>query len=165
MRFRPAAGSPNLGTSGGAAETIGRRPTSNSDMSIAEVSNVSTPAWRLWTGRVLSALPVLMLLFSASLKLSHAPAFIEKWVTFGYTEGAATPIGIVEIACAVIYAVPKTRMLGAILVTGYLGGAIATHVRIGDVFVIPLVLGILAWAGLFLRDSRLSKLLPIVNDE
>lgn len=129
------------------------------------MSNLAAPPWRLWAGRVLSALPVLMLLFSASMKLSHAPAFIEKWVMFGYTESAATPIGIVEIACAVIYAVPKTRMLGAILVTGYLGGAIATHVRVGDIFVIPLVLGILAWAGLFLRDKRLSKLLPIVNDE
>jgi len=134
-------------------------------MSTAAVSNVSAPTWRPWTGRVLSALTVLMLLFSAAMKLSHAPAFIEKWGTFGYAERAATPIGIVEIACAVIYAVPKTRMLGAILVTGYLGGAIATHVRIGDVFVIPLVLGIFVWAGLFLRDDRVSKLLPIVNDE
>lgn len=124
----------------------------------------ASPAWKLWTGRGLSALPVLMLLFSASMKVSHAPAFLEKWATFGYTEGMATPIGILEIACAVIYAVPKTRLLGAILVTGYLGGAIATHVRVSDVFVIPLLLGIFAWAGLFLRDDRLSEFLPLVKD-
>jgi hypothetical protein len=106
-----------------------------------------------------------MLLFSAAMKMSHAPAFIEKWLAFGYGESLATPIGIVEIACAVIYAIPRTRVLGAILVTGYLGGAVATHVRVGDVFVLPLLLGIFAWGGLFLRDERLTALLPLVNDE
>jgi hypothetical protein len=128
-------------------------------------SKASLPAGRLWGGRVLSALPVLMLLFSGSLKLSHSPMFLEKWATFGYPESLATPIGIVEIVCALVYAFPKTRVLGAILVTGYLGGAIATHVRTGDVFFIPLVLGLFAWAGVFLRDPRLSGLLPVVKDE
>jgi hypothetical protein len=106
-----------------------------------------------------------MLLFSASLKISHAPAFVEKWLAFGYTESLATAIGVVEIVCAVTYAIPKTRVLGAILVTGYLGGAIATHVRVGDVFAIPLLLGIFAWVGLFLRDERLTAFLPLVKDE
>jgi hypothetical protein len=134
-------------------------------MTTAIASHATVPAWKLWTGRVLSALPILMLLFSASLKISHAPLFLEKWSQFGYPESAATPIGIVEIACALIYAFPKTRVLGAIVVTGYLGGAIATHVRVGDVFVAPLVLGIFAWAGLFLRDERLTALLPVVKDD
>jgi hypothetical protein len=133
-------------------------------MSTATVSKIATPAWKLWTGRVLSALPVLMMLFSASLKLSHAPMFLAKWGTFGYSDSAATPIGLLEVVCALIYAVPKTRVLGAILVTGYLGGAIATHVRVGDVFVAPLLLGIFVWVGLFLRDERLGALLPLVKD-
>ena len=90
------------------------------------------PTWKLWTGRVLSAIPALMLLFSASMKLARPPAFLENWVgKFGYPEGLATTIGVLEILCAVIYLVPKTRVLGAILLTGYLGGAVAAHVRIG----------------------------------
>jgi hypothetical protein len=124
-----------------------------------------TPAWKLWLGRVLSALPVLAMFFSGSIKLSHAAPFLEKWSAFGYPVGAATPIGIVEIACVVVYVVPKVRVLGAILMTGYLGGAIATHVRVGDVFIAPLVLGIFVWAGLFLRDKRLQALLPFVSPE
>jgi hypothetical protein len=123
------------------------------------------PAWKLWLGRVLSALPVLAMLFSGAMKLSHAPAFLEKWNAFGYSVGAATPIGIVEIACAVVYVIPRVRVLGAILMTGYLGGAIATHVRVGDVFIAPLVLGVFVWAGLFLRDKRLQALLPFVGPE
>src|ERR1700689_5519764 len=104
------------------------------------------PAWKIWTGRILSALPVLAMLLSASMKLMHQPKFLEMWVGhFGYPEGAAMGIGIVELACAILYAVPRTRVLGAILVTGYLGGAIATHVRVRDVFVLPLVLGIIVW--------------------
>jgi hypothetical protein len=120
-----------------------------------------SPAWKLWTGRVLSALPVLAMLLSSAMKLSHQPKFIEAWVGhFGYPESAATGIGIVELMCVVIYVFPRTRVLGAILMTGYLGGAIATHVRVGEAFVLPLLLGIAAWAGLFLRDSRLEELLP-----
>lgn len=119
--------------------------------------------WMIWTGRVLSALPVAMLLFSASMKLSHAPQFVDAWVNkFGFSEGSLTGIGLLEIACAVVYVVPRTAVLGAILLAGYLGGAVATHVRIGDPgFVTPLVLGIMAWAGLYLRDERVRSLLPL----
>jgi hypothetical protein len=108
-----------------------------------------------------------MLLLSASMKLSHAPAFIEKWATFGFAEAMATPIGVIELACAALYVIPKTRVLGAILVTGYLGGAIATHVRVADFGSVapPLFLGIFAWAGLFFRDGRVSALIPLVSDE
>ena len=76
----------------------------------------------------------------------------------------ATPIGIIELACVALYWVPRTRVLGAILLTGYLGGAIATHVRAGQAFANPLVIGIVVWAGLFLRDPRLHALLPLVDD-
>jgi hypothetical protein len=116
----------------------------------------------IWTGRVLSALPILMMLFSAFLKLSRnsnaAGMFSGK---FGYPAETLFPIGIVELLCAVLYAIPQTAMLGAILVTTYLGGAVATHVRVGDVFVAPIVLGVFAWLGLYLRDPRLRALVPL----
>ena len=116
--------------------------------------------WVLWTGRILSAVPVLLLAFSASMKIMGSPEFIEQWVgKMGYPASTALKIGIVEIACAIIYAIPRTSFLGAILVTGYLGGATATHVRIGDPFFMPVLVGVVAWVGLYLRDPRLRTLL------
>jgi hypothetical protein len=117
----------------------------------------------LWTGRVLSGLVVLMMLFSASMKLSHAPQFVEQWVgKFGFVEGSLTGIGLLEIACAVVYVIPRTAVLGAILLAGYLGGAVCAHVRIGDPgAVTPAILGIFAWGGLYLREPRLRALLPL----
>src|ERR1700682_3186885 len=101
------------------------------------------PRWQLWTGRVLSALAVLLLLFSASMKLSHAPAMAQIWgAKLGSPEGSLTPIGLLELACAVVYLVPRTAALGAVLLTGYLGGAVATHVRVGDPFLVPLLVGV-----------------------
>jgi len=124
----------------------------------------SPTAWKLWTGRVLSALPALAMLLSSTMKLSHQPKFIDMWVGhFGYPESAATGIGLVELACVALYVFPRTRILGAILMTGYLGGAIATHVRVGEAFFIPFALGIAAWGGLFLRDERLGELLPMTR--
>ena len=118
--------------------------------------------WQLWTGRVLSGLPVLMLLLSASMKLTHAPQFVETWTgKLGWPEGSLTTIGMVELACVVVYAVPRTAVLGAVLLSAYLGGAVATHVRIGDPFVVPVLLGLLLWAGLYLRDARVRALVPL----
>ena len=122
----------------------------------------STKTWMLWTGRVLTALPSLVLLFSASMKLSHAPDMVKMWTEkFGYTESALTPIGILEILVVAVCLVPRTAVLGAILATGYLGGAIATHVRVGDPFLVPLVVGMMAWGGVFFRDARLRTLIPL----
>jgi len=117
----------------------------------------------IWLGRILSAAPVLVMALSAVMKLSRNPAVVASWgTTFGYPEGTLLPIGVVELACAVLYVIPRTAVLGAILVTGYLGGATATHVRVGEAaFVAPVVFGILAWGGLFLRDPRLRALLPL----
>ena len=113
----------------------------------------------LWTGRAISALPVLALALSASMKLSHSPQvvglFVEK---LGYHEGALLPLGLLELACTLLYLIPRTRTLGALLLTAYLGGAVATHVRIGDPFAIPVILGILVWVGLWLRDPRIRSL-------
>jgi len=101
--------------------------------------------------------------FSASMKLSHAPQFLEQWTgKLGYPESELTAIGLLELACVALYAVPPTAVLGAVLLTGYLGGAVATHVRIGDPSgVTAVMLGIFAWAGLYLRDARVRALLPL----
>jgi hypothetical protein len=118
--------------------------------------------WVRWTGRVFSAIPVLMMTMSAGMKLFGGamvePTFVGK---FGYQAPALPVIALVELSCAALYLVPRTAVLGAILVTGYLGGAVATHVRVGDVFIAPLLLGVVAWAGLYLRDERLQDLIPL----
>lgn len=115
----------------------------------------------LWTGRVLSTLPVLMLLMSAGMKFARPPEVVDGFAKLGYSVDLAVPLGIVEIACTIIYIVPQTAVLGAILLTGYLGGATATHVRVGDPWIAPMILGVLVWAGLYLRDARLRALLPL----
>jgi hypothetical protein len=120
------------------------------------------PKWRLWTGRVLSALPVLALLMSASMKLAHGAPAVEMFVSkFGYQASVLTTLGVLELLCTAIYVIPRTRVLGAILLTGYLGGAVATHVRVSDPFVAPLLLGVLLWAGLYLLDPRVPALIPL----
>ena len=116
----------------------------------------------LWAGRIVSALPVLLLLFSAGMKLARPPAVQEGFKKFGYPEHLLGVLAVLEIGSTIIYLIPKTAVLGAILLTGYLGGATATHVRIGDPgFVMPVVCGILIWLGLLLREGRLRPLLPL----
>ena len=115
----------------------------------------------LWTGRIFSALPVLMLLFSASMKLMHPPQLNEGFAHLGIPVSFAFGLGLLEVACTVIYLIPRTAVLGAILLTGYLGGAILTHLRVGDPFWVQAVLGVLLWGGLYLREPRLRALLPI----
>ena len=122
-------------------------------------------SWMTWTGRVLSGLVVLMLSFSAAMKLQAPPEVIEPFVNvMGYPAAVLGTIGILELVCALIYAIPPTRVLGAILLTGYLGGAVATHVRVADgQFFTPVLVGVVLWAALFLRDARLRALLPLVS--
>ena len=118
----------------------------------------------LWAGRVMSALPAMMLLFSGILKLTGMDAVLEGFAKLGYPASLILGIGIIEIACVVLYVIPRTAVLGAILVTGYLGGAVATHVRIGDPLFSqalgPFYLGVLVWGGIYLRDDRLRALIP-----
>jgi hypothetical protein len=123
----------------------------------------------IWAGRLASALPVLMMGMSGIFKLTgaytHSPEMVGNWTKFGFPLGTLLPIGIVELACVAIYLVPRTAVLGAILVTGYLGGAVVTHVRMGEsVWIAPALLGAVAWLGLFLRDPRLRALLPLRQD-
>ncbi|MGH9672934.1 MAG: DoxX family protein [Bryobacteraceae bacterium] len=116
-----------------------------------------------WGARIATALPVLMLVMSAGMKFAQPPAFVEGFARFGYPMSQATGIGVVELLGTVIYLVPRTSVLGAILLTGYLGGAVATHVRVGDVFLGPLSLGVLVWLGLYLRDPRIRALIPLLS--
>jgi hypothetical protein len=118
----------------------------------------------LWAGWIISAVPAAMLLLSCALKLMRSPQVLEEFARLGYDERVILGLGITELLCAVIYLIPSTSVLGAILMTGYLGGAIATHVRVGDPLfnqITPGVLGVLVWLGLYLRDPRLRALLPL----
>ena len=121
-----------------------------------------TPAWMIWTGRVLSALVVLMLAMGVAMGLKGSPEMTAAFTThYGYPASAMMGILLAELACAVLYAIPQTAVFGAILLTGYLGGAIATHVRASENFAMALIVAVVAWAGLFLRDARLRALLPL----
>jgi uncharacterized membrane protein YphA (DoxX/SURF4 family) len=114
----------------------------------------------IWTGRILSAVPVLMLIFSAVMKFVQPKGFSEGMAHLGYPERLAIGLGVVELVCTILYVIPRTAVLGAILLTGYLGGAIATHLRVGDPVYTVIVLGVVVWAGLFLREARLRALIP-----
>ena len=127
------------------------------------MSSPLSPA-RLWTSRVLSALPALMLIGSSIMKISHNPEFLKSWAEFGYADSAATPIGIAELTSAILYLIPRTSVLGVVLITGYMGGAIATHVHAGQNFLPPLMVALVAWGGLYLREERLWALLPLRRD-
>ncbi|MBC7821649.1 MAG: DoxX family protein [Planctomycetaceae bacterium] len=115
----------------------------------------------LWAGRGISALATLAVLMSGVMKLTKSADVVEGFAKLEYAEKLILPIGVVEVVCVLLYAIPRTSMLGAILLTGYLGGATATHVRLGEPFIAPIILGVLVWLGLFLRDARLRALIPL----
>jgi len=131
-----------------------------------QLSTQAVPASQkmVWAGRIISALTILFLLFDSIIKvLTLAPA-VESTTQLGYAENLVFGIGIIELACLMLYIIPQTSVLGAILLTGHLGGAVATHVRAGsDLFslVFPVIIGLLLWGGLFLRDNRLRTLIPL----
>jgi len=119
----------------------------------------------LWAGRIISALPILFLLMDGVMKLVRPVVVVETTVKLGYPAAVILPLGIVLLVCTILYAVPRTSVLGAILLTGYLGGAVASHVRVGDPLLthvlFPVYLAVLIWGGLWLRDERLRSLLPL----
>ena len=125
----------------------------------SEITETPGKAARI-VGWILTGIVSFMLLMSASMKFIKPTGFEEGLKHLGWENVGMTGIGIIEFLCVLFYLIPKTRVLGAILITGYLGGAIATHVRVGDLFVIPLLLGMAAWGGLYLRDMRVRKLIP-----
>jgi hypothetical protein len=120
---------------------------------------------RLWAGRILLAVPVLFLVFDSVIKLMRITPVLDSFHELGYPESVAFAIGILETVCLVVLVVPRTSMLGAIMLTGYLGGAVATHVRVGSPLashvLFPVYVGLLIWAALFLREDRLRALVPL----
>ena len=117
---------------------------------------------QLWAARILGGVPTLFLLVDAGMKLFKPAVVVEATVRLGYPESAIIGIGIVLLASTLLYLVPRTSILGAVLLTGYLGGAVATHVRVSDSnFVFPVIFGALLWGGLWLRDGRVRDLLPV----
>lgn len=116
----------------------------------------------LWISYIMSAIPVFMLLMSASMKISQSAQVVDGFAQMGFPKWEILPIGIVELTCTVIYLIPRTTVLGAILLTGYLGGAVVTHVRAEEIaFLGALSFGVLLWGGLFLRDARIRDLIPL----
>ena len=115
----------------------------------------------VWVGRVISGLACLLFLFSAALKLKGGPELTQGMAHLGLPESMVRPLAILEISCVVIYLIPPTAVLGAILLAGYLGGAICTHWRVGDPFFVQILLGIFVWLGLYLREPRLKELIPL----
>ena len=115
----------------------------------------------LWAGRILSALPVLFLLLDGVMKVVKPKFVVEATVQLGYPESVIVALGVVLVACTILYLIPRTAVLGAILLTGYLGGAVATHVRVGGPLfsiLMPVILGAMLWGGLYLRDERVRSL-------
>ena len=128
--------------------------------------NAAESSTTLWVGRVASALAVLFLLFDAVMKLIKPAFVVDATVQLGYPETVIVGLGVTLVVCTVMYTIPQTSVLGAILLTGYLGGATATHVRLGGplfAIVFPGMLGVLVWGGLWLRDRRLEQLLPVLK--
>jgi DoxX-like family len=116
----------------------------------------------LWSGRILSGLIVAFMLFVASFGFFKPEMSRQGLRDMGYPDSLGMPITIALLTSTLLYAIPRTCVLGAILLTGYLGGAIATHLRLGQpTFVIPLSIAIWAWLGIYLRDTRLRALLPL----
>lgn len=118
----------------------------------------------LWAGRIVSAFPALFLLFDGVMKLVKPAPVVEATVRLGWPESTIVPLGVVLVVCTIIYLIPKTSVLGAILLTAYLGGAVATHVRAGEpVFsiIFAISFGVLLWLGLYLRNPTLRLLVPL----
>ena len=115
----------------------------------------------MWAGRVISGLLSLLFVMSAVMKLKGGAGVMEGMAHLGLPASLIVPLGILEISCIVIYLIPATSVLGAILLTGYIGGAILAHLRVGDPFFFQIVLGVCVWLGLYLRENRLRELVPL----
>ena len=114
---------------------------------------------KTWAARVVGSLLVLFLLIDGAGKVLRLAPYVEGTARVGYPASCVVPLGLVLLACTILYVVPRTAILGAVLLTGYLGGATATHVRMGEPFVFPVVFGVLLWACLYVRDQRVPTLL------
>jgi len=123
-----------------------------------------TKPWMIWTGRVLSAIPVLLFVVGGSFSFKPSPQMLEGMGKFGWQESSLPLIATLEICCAVLYIIPRTAVLGAILMTAYLGGAVATHLRVGDpMYPFAILMAIFVWGGLYGRDARIRELIPLTR--
>jgi hypothetical protein len=122
---------------------------------------------QLWAGRILSALSILFLAFDGVIHMLKPAPVVEAFAQLGFPLSVAIPLGMIELVCVVLYAIPRTSILGAILLTGYLGGAVATHLRVGDSLfgqvLFPVYVGAMLWGGLYLRDGGLRALVPFTK--
>jgi DoxX-like family len=123
--------------------------------------------WKTRAGRAITAVPVLFLLFDGTIKLIGIKPVVDSFTQLGFNPDIATTIGILELVCLAVYLVPRTSLAGAVLMTGYLGGAVAIHLRLGHPLfshvLFPLYVGALLWSGLLLRNERLRTLLPVTS--
>ena len=130
---------------------------------IETASSATTTTRRRWPGRVLTAIPALFLAFDVAIKFANPPMVAEASIKLGLPLELAPVLGVVLAACLALYLIPRTAPLGAVLLTGYLGGAILTHLRVGDPLIshtlFPIYVGAALWAGLYLRDARVRRLL------
>jgi hypothetical protein len=119
--------------------------------------------WALWAGRLVSCVPVFIVLSSARWKLTHDPWYVREITRIGWMTSSLETLAALQLTAIILFVIPWTSVLGAILLTGYLGGAIATYVRIGEWYppLVPFTTAVLAWAGVFLREPRLWALLPL----
>jgi len=115
----------------------------------------------VWGGRVISVLASFMFVMSSFMKLKGGAEVTQGMAHLGLPESLIMPLAILELACVVIYLIPQTSVLGAILLTGYMGGAICTHLRAGDPFYVQTALGVFVWLGIYLRESRLREIIPL----
>src|SRR6267143_5074996 len=129
----------------------------------SDTQTAPTSKKRLWAGRILSALVVLFLIPDAIIKFIKPALVVDAFAHLGLPLSSSVTLGILLLSCTVLYAIPRTSVLGAILLTGYLGGAVATHLRVGDPLfshiLFPTYLGVVLWLGLYLRESRLRALI------
>ena len=118
--------------------------------------------WLVWTGRIISVMPVLIILMSSRWKLTSNPWYVREWGRIGWQTPDLPFIASLQLGAILLYVIPPTSVLGAVILTGYLGGAIASYVRIGELYppVVPLTTAMLAWLGIYLRDERVRALLP-----
>jgi DoxX-like family len=127
----------------------------------ARNASPAASAIRVWAGRIITALVALLLVFDAFTGIIKAPQSQQGAAHLGYPAGVGVWIGVALLTCTALYVIPRTSVLGAILLTGYLGGATASLVRIGDQFLFPVVFGVVVWVGIFLREGRLRALIPL----
>jgi DoxX-like family len=119
--------------------------------------------WLVWAGRIVSVAPVLIVLMSARWKLTLNPWYVREWARIGWQTPDLPFIALLQLGAILLYVIPRTSVLGAVILTGYMGGAIASYVRIGELYppLVPLTTAMLAWLGIFLRDERVRALLPL----